>query len=508
MAGGKANHVIRILSSKERSLFNAINSEDIQGAKQLVDGEGVDVNVQDVFKRTPLMRACIVGGYDERTALVKILLRRGADVNLTDNRGRTALMILCKEGPLTIPVMKMILDSRDVDPNVQDDSGDTALMHAVQGDNADAVGTLLTWKFNDNVRIDVARKNVDNDNPLLLAAKQQNAEICELLVKKGHADHTNIPLFLRKYLPRECREMPTTKEKHDRFEEYRQNAQGIPSSPYGQDSSEPNTQQEKHEPENEETKSLKISSEPNRDTKDHVADSLRSKQRWKTAGNTVVAVNAFEEALKRAALLRAAQKAKTVKTEKPSDPAVKPKSPKPPTPKPPTPKPQTPKPATPKPATPKPPTPKPPTPKPPTPKPETPKPPTPKPESPPKLQTPPPSKTNRSDQADQDLKAKLPPKNSNWAVIPRTGLAQLQQTPPPARRNQSKRNKGDLQKYKTKSGRTIFPNAPRDKSYDQINAIRDGVESNPKAKGRGRKGPSLPAITEAAVRKRKTISTT
>ncbi|XP_033637934.1 WW domain-binding protein 11-like [Asterias rubens] len=475
MAGGKANHVIRILSSKERSLFNAINSEDIQGAKQLVDGEGVDVNVQDVFKRTPLMRACIVGGYDERTALVKILLRRGADVNLTDNRGRTALMILCKEGPLTIPVMKMILDSRDVDPNVKDDSGDTALMHAVQGDNADAVGTLLTWKFNDNVRIDVAKRNVDNDNPLLLAAKQQNAEICELLVKKGHADHTNIPLFLRKYLPRECREMPTTKEKHDRFEEYRQNAQGIPTSPYGQDRSEPNTQQEKHEPENEETKSLKISR------------------------NTVVAVNAFEEALKRAALLRAAQKAKTVKSGQPIEPAVKPKSPKPPTPKPPTPKPQTPKPATPKP-----PTPKPPTPKPPTPKPETPKPPTPKPESPPKPQTPPPSKTNRSDQADQDLEAKLPPKNSNWAVIPRTGLAQLQ-TPPPARRNQSKRNRGDLQKYKTKSGRTIFPNAPHDKNYDQINAIRDGgVEP----KGRGSKGPSLPAITEAAVRKRKTISTT
>ncbi|XP_022107025.1 uncharacterized protein LOC110988090 [Acanthaster planci] len=518
MAGNKKSKVIRILSAKERSLFNAINSEDVTAARQLVEGEGVDINAQDVFQRTPLMRACLLSGQEERQAIVSLLLKKGADVNLRDNHGRTALMVVCKAGPEAVPIMEMVLKRR-ADPKLQDEEGDTALLHAVKIDNADAARTLVR-----HGTAGVEAKNAEGDTALLLAAKQQNAEICDILVKEGRADHSNIPLFLRKYLPAECRETDFTKERHDRFEEYRRNAQDVPVSPYDQAKGEPEARNAKSEPGESAEKlraaaktvqtanafeealkvarqakaaaqakakaeaEVKAASTAQAKAEAHAQATAQAKARAearaKEKARKAAEEQAKEEARKKAeaqarerearakeeeARKRAEVQAKEEEKKKAretreataADGQEKIKS-------------------------------------------ETPLP-TSRPRSrPPSQRQPPPPPADRNADGTQPP---APAKKSNWVAVPRTGLAELQPAAPPPS-NRSKRSKEQLKTYKTKSGRTIYPNAPHDKDYDNISAIRDGLQPAPKRKSKGKKGPLLPAVAEAAVRKRPVISTT
>lgn len=84
-------------------LFCSSGSGDLAGIERALD-QGADINARDMANLTPLMVAC---DSPANTATVRLLLERGAD------------------------------------PNLQADTGVTALYNAVNGDNAELIEVLL-----------------------------------------------------------------------------------------------------------------------------------------------------------------------------------------------------------------------------------------------------------------------------------------------------------------------------------------------------------------------------
>lgn len=81
--------------------------------------KGIDVNMKDtVYGRTALMNACL----DCYLIMVDVLLKAGADPNLQDNEGRTALMMSS-----TSKILIKLLEA-GANPNLQDKNGNTMIM--------------------------------------------------------------------------------------------------------------------------------------------------------------------------------------------------------------------------------------------------------------------------------------------------------------------------------------------------------------------------------------------
>ncbi|KAL8797401.1 MAG: hypothetical protein Q9195_000556 [Heterodermia aff. obscurata] len=176
---------------------------------------GVQVNDQDEkLGRTPLMYACMRGHIS--TALT--LLRLGADINLRDKKGNTALIMAIWRGH---PQLVDQLLKQKIDPlpdlnivseeylqrnalmlaalkgydslvtqiirlpgirlNEKDVLGNTALALAATGDQLGIVTTLLE-------RVEINTPNAIGSTPLIIAAQGGKLEMVEQMLKKG-ADH-------------------------------------------------------------------------------------------------------------------------------------------------------------------------------------------------------------------------------------------------------------------------------------------------------------------------------
>lgn len=114
-----------ILASKDNGKF----------IPQLVE-LGFDINHQDLFGDFPLAYFVTNPKYLE---VLKNMLRNGADVNLANRLGRTALMTAAASN--TIEAID-ILTAADADINHQDITGNTSLIHAMN-----STGNLPTLKF-------------------------------------------------------------------------------------------------------------------------------------------------------------------------------------------------------------------------------------------------------------------------------------------------------------------------------------------------------------------------
>ena len=225
---------LKILSQDERNLMQAVHKGDLKSASKLITEDRVDVNIQDVLMRAPLLRTCYLESRETRGALAKLLLKNGADVNMSDKHGRNPLMTACMETDGE-DLVKILLKAKTIDPNARDEDGTTALMHAVRTDNVESVRTLLTWKppparKSEKLLVDLG--DYEGMYPLLLAAKQQNPDICEILVRDGGAEYSEIPTHWKKYLPPECRGGKRKPITNDPFEKYRHQAQDILNTPF------------------------------------------------------------------------------------------------------------------------------------------------------------------------------------------------------------------------------------------------------------------------------------
>ena len=81
------------MDNLKQQLFDAARTGDITRLRDLI-AQDADVNVQDAKGYTPL----IIASYNNQPEAVKALIEAGADVDLPDCGGNTALMGVCFKG--------------------------------------------------------------------------------------------------------------------------------------------------------------------------------------------------------------------------------------------------------------------------------------------------------------------------------------------------------------------------------------------------------------------------
>ncbi|XP_064495620.1 ankyrin repeat domain-containing protein 26-like [Pseudopipra pipra] len=132
----------------------------------------VGIDRPDQEMRTPLHLASANGHAD----VVRYLLRKNSQPNLTDNFKRTALMKAVQQEQEECVA---VLLEHGADPNLADADGNTALHLAVLSKNTAVAGLLLEHHANSDAQ------NQWGFTPLKLAALQQHEEILECLVNKA-----------------------------------------------------------------------------------------------------------------------------------------------------------------------------------------------------------------------------------------------------------------------------------------------------------------------------------
>lgn len=171
--------------------------------KLLLDN-GADANLGNRKNRTPLHFAAESGNYQ----IISLLIDAGADVNCTDNNGVTPLMVLAQNGR-TDAALKL-LKNPGIDISIKDNDSRMAIDYATTSglrdlvqalsaaaEHADAYGntTLHHACWNNQGEVvkalierdpaSVNKRNDDGESPLLLAVRQSNLMIVELLLAAG-----------------------------------------------------------------------------------------------------------------------------------------------------------------------------------------------------------------------------------------------------------------------------------------------------------------------------------
>ena len=124
----------------------------------------------------PIIEAAKTGN----TEVVKLLLKENVDVNVQDEEGVTALMIASENGHTQ--VVDLLLKA-NVDVNVQDEEGVTALMIASENGHTQVVEVLL--KENADVNI----QNKEGVTALMLASVNGHLEVVKCLLKSKADPH-------------------------------------------------------------------------------------------------------------------------------------------------------------------------------------------------------------------------------------------------------------------------------------------------------------------------------
>ncbi|NXI92653.1 AN34B protein, partial [Psophia crepitans] len=126
------------------SLIKAVYQCRLRLARLLVEG-GAYINESNDRGETPLMVACKTQHVDAQSAskakMVKYLLENKADPNIQDKSGKTALMHACLEN--AGPEVVSLLLNRGADPTLQDHSDCSALMYAINSEDKETLEVLF-----------------------------------------------------------------------------------------------------------------------------------------------------------------------------------------------------------------------------------------------------------------------------------------------------------------------------------------------------------------------------
>ncbi|KAL5012000.1 hypothetical protein ScPMuIL_010551 [Solemya velum] len=187
----------------------ALHAAAINGSLSVVHilvQAGANIHALDKNLKTPLMYAA----ENDHLSVVKYLVKSGANVRARADDGMTALHLSAKSG--CINVIKYLLDSDQVDVNVKDEGGWTAVIWACENKLVKTVRFLLKYgadpnlKDNEentclhwaafsgsvdiaeillNAKCDMEAPNEHGDRPLHIAARQDHYECIVLLLARG-----------------------------------------------------------------------------------------------------------------------------------------------------------------------------------------------------------------------------------------------------------------------------------------------------------------------------------
>jgi ankyrin repeat protein len=162
-------------------------------AVQLLLKHGAKVNLQNHMGRTPLHRASQRGHLN----IIPLILDHGADVDAPDGDGSTPLHLAISEIPPELGTVPFISEASKLEAkldavasaqlllrhganiNLQDHMGRTALHKASHRGDVDMIELVL------NYNVDVDARDHDGSTPLHLAAFNGHLEMVQLLLKHG-----------------------------------------------------------------------------------------------------------------------------------------------------------------------------------------------------------------------------------------------------------------------------------------------------------------------------------
>ena len=156
----------------EKSFFAAGQARDVMALNAFLDA-GINPNAQDADGRTVLIDAAAHGDLD----VVHTLLLRDVDLNVKDRRGYTALSHAI-EG-MYEDVVSALLSHPNIDPNARGLNARPALLAYVWRDNQERVDKFLALGANVNAQ------DADGDTALHGAAQTGNTTIMQRLLDKG-----------------------------------------------------------------------------------------------------------------------------------------------------------------------------------------------------------------------------------------------------------------------------------------------------------------------------------
>lgn len=170
-----------LLANTRNDFFSAVHSGDIKSVKEYIE-MGINVNLQDERKRTPLM----IATYKNDVKMVKLLVDNDANVNIQDEKLNSPFLYAGANGMLDI--VKLTYKKADT-RNVLNIFGGNALIPACEKGHLGTVKFLL-----ENTDIDVNHINHLSFTALLEVTILGNdnlnyVEIVKLLLEHG-ADKT------------------------------------------------------------------------------------------------------------------------------------------------------------------------------------------------------------------------------------------------------------------------------------------------------------------------------
>lgn len=133
----------------------------------LIMKDGLGLECEDRYGNKPLHYAA----HGNQPEMINHLLSLGANINATNNRRHTALQFAVKEGVLGC-VRQLTKHQNTLDPNVQDDIGNTALHVAIANANVEIFDELFQLP-----NVDFALKNKYGLNALHMAALKGDAKL-------------------------------------------------------------------------------------------------------------------------------------------------------------------------------------------------------------------------------------------------------------------------------------------------------------------------------------------
>eukprot|EP01156_Anaeramoeba_ignava_P006628 Anaeramoba_ignava/a349132_43.p1 GENE.a349132_43~~a349132_43.p1 ORF type:complete len:1353 (-),score=467.92 a349132_43:73-4131(-) len=169
-------------------LHLAVNEGNQEVFDFLVNNKRIGLDVRDSKGMTAFLQAIELGNLK----FVEKLVEKGADINIKNNAGLSALHIAFhtqyKDSSLRESIF-LYLFRKGVDVNSQDSKGNSLLLLAVETQSVSIIRLLLQSRVRTNVHV----QNAAGENILHISLKQLNVEMMEYLLKLGvNINHKNI----------------------------------------------------------------------------------------------------------------------------------------------------------------------------------------------------------------------------------------------------------------------------------------------------------------------------
>ena len=176
---------LEIRHSTKMDIFSLISNGRIRNINNILQENGDTVRARAHDKKTPLLHAVCEADEKIRSHLVRLLMKHGSNVNARDDWGRTALMYAAMDAD-KVDIVRILSRSKECDPNIQDENGNTAAILAIMCGNTAAIKILVnstTTKSSMNLEL----RNKQGITALELCVKLQMTDCCKVLVCEGGA---------------------------------------------------------------------------------------------------------------------------------------------------------------------------------------------------------------------------------------------------------------------------------------------------------------------------------